>query len=80
MAGISKRGDPYLRTLLIHGARNLVRVPNPPQWIAQMLLRRPFNVVAVAVAHKLARIAWSIVVRGEPFDAQRAFGQRQVPA
>jgi transposase len=80
MAGISKRGDPYLRTLLIHGARNLVRVPNPAPWIADMLLRRPFNVVAVAVAHKLARIAWSIVVRGEPFDPDRAFGSRQVPA
>lgn len=80
MGGISKRGDPYLRTLLVHGARNLVRVPEPAPWIAQMLLRRPFNVVAVAVAHKLARIAWAIVVRGEPFDAQRAFGARRVPA
>lgn len=80
MGGISKRGDPYLRFLLIHGARNLVSVPNPAPWIAQMLLRRPFNVVAVAVAHKLARIAWSIVVRGEPFDPERAFGARQVPA
>jgi transposase len=80
MAGISKRGDPYLRTLLIHGARNLVRVPNPPQWIADMLVRRPSNVVAVAVAHKLARIAWSIVARGEKFDAVRAFGAKPVPA
>lgn len=80
MAGISKRGDPYLRTLLIHGARNLVRGPEQPQWIAEMLMRRPFNVVAVAVAHKLARIAWSIVVRGEPFDPERAFGPRHVPA
>lgn len=80
MAGISKRGDPYLRTLLIHGARNLVRTSNPAPWIAQMLLRRPFNVVAVAVAHKLARVAWSIVVRGEQFDPERAFGCRQVPA
>jgi transposase len=77
MGAISKRGDPYLRTLLIHGARNLVRVPQPPQWIADMLLRRPFNVVAVAVAHKLARIAWSIVARGEKFDPIRAFGPRQ---
>ena len=39
-----------------------------------MLVRRPFNVVAVAVAHKLARIAWSIVARGEKFDPVRAFG------
>lgn len=80
MGGISKRGDAYLRTLLIHGSRNLVRAPNPPKWIADMLLRRPFNVVAVAVAHKLARIAWSIVARGEKFDPVRAFGSRQVAA
>lgn len=80
IGGISKRGDPYLRTLLVHGARNLVRAPNPPQWIAEMLLRRPFNVVAVAVAHKLARIAWSIVARGEKFDPVRAFGLKTVPA
>ena len=80
MGGISKRGDPYLRTLLIHGARNLVRGPSQPQWIADMLLRRPFNVVAVAVAHKLARIAWSIVAKGEKFDQVRAFGPKPVPA
>ena len=80
MGGISKRADPYVRTLLIHGARNLVRTSAPAPWIAQMLLRRPFNVVAVAVAHKLARIAWAIVVRGERFDPERAFGSRQVPA
>jgi transposase len=80
MGGISKRGDPYLRTLLVHGARNLVRAPEPAPWIAQMLLRRPFNVVAVAVAHKLARIAWSIVARGEKFDSVRAFGARQAAA
>ena len=80
MGAISKRGDPYLRTLLIHGARNLVRGPDQPQWIADMLLRRPFNVVAVAVAHKLARIAWSIVARGEKFDPARAFGAKPVPA
>ena len=80
VGGISKRGDAYVRTLLVHGARNLVRVPEPAPWIAQMLLRRPFTVVAVAVAHKLARIAWAIVVRGETFDAERAFGARQVPA
>lgn len=73
MGGISKRGDAYLRTLLIHGARNLVRAPNPPRWIAQMLLRRPVNVVATAVAHKLARIAWVIAARGEKFDPARAF-------
>lgn len=80
MGPISKRGDPYLRTLLIHGARNLVRGPDQPPWIADMLARRPFNVVAVAVAHKLARIAWSIVSCGEKFDPVRAFGARPSPA
>jgi transposase len=74
MGKITKRGDAYLRTLLIHGARNLVRSPNPPRWIAEMLKRRPFNVVATAVAHKLARIAWSIAAHGGTFDAVRAFG------
>jgi transposase len=68
IGSISKRGDAYLRTLLIHGARNLVRAANPPQWIAQMLQRRPFNVVAVAVAHKLARIAWAMTARGSSYE------------
>lgn len=76
MGGISKRGDGYLRTLLIHGARNLVRVPQPPQWIAQMLLRRPFNVVVTAVAHKLARTAWAMAAHGRAYDA----GWRGEPA
>ena len=68
MGGISKRGDSYLRTLLIHGARNLVRVANPPEWIAQLLKRRPFNVVATAVAHKMARTAWAMVAHGSPYE------------
>lgn len=68
MGGISKRGDSYLRTLLIHGARNLVRVPEPPEWIAQMLKRRPFNVVATAVAHKLARMAWAMAAHGSEYS------------
>lgn len=68
MGRISKRGDSYLRTLLIHGARNLVRVANPPEWIAQMLKRRPFNVVTVAVAHKLARTAWAMVAHGRAYE------------
>ena len=46
MGPINKRGDAYLRTLLIHGARNLVRTAAPSQWIARMLERRPFSVVA----------------------------------
>ena len=68
VGSISKRGDPYLRTLLIHGARSLVRRTNPPEWIAQLLKRRPFNVVATAVAHKLARTAWAMVAHGQRYE------------
>lgn len=68
MGGISKRGDAYLRTLLIHGARNLVRCPEPAPWVAQLLQRRPFNVVATAVAHKLARTAWAMTAHGTAYE------------
>ncbi|NPC57027.1 IS110 family RNA-guided transposase [Caenimonas soli] len=68
IGGITKRGDAYLRTLLIHGARNLVRVANPPEWIAQLLQRRPFNVAATAVAHKLARTAWAMASHGSAYE------------
>lgn len=70
IAGISKRGDTYLRTLLINGARSLVRREHPEPWIAQLLQRRPFNVVVAAVAHKLARTAWAIVAHQREYDAQ----------
>ena len=68
IGGISKRGDAYLRTLLIHGARNLVRCATPAPWVAQLLQRRPFNVVATAVAHKLARTAWAMVAHGTAYQ------------
>jgi transposase len=70
ISGISKRGDSYLRTLLINGARSLVRREHPEPWIAQLLQRRPFNVVVVAVAYKLARTAWAIVAHQREYDAQ----------
>lgn len=70
LRGISKRGDGYLRTLLIHGARNLVRCAQPSAWIASLLARRPFNVVVTAVAHKLARIAWAMVAHGRSYEAR----------
>jgi transposase len=67
---ISKRGDPYLRKLLIHGARSVVsahrRKTNKgaepqSQWLDRLLERRPFNVVVVAVANKMARTIWALV-------------------
>lgn len=61
MGHLSKRGNPYLRTLLIHGARAVIEcAKHKPQWLEQLLTRRPHNVVAVALANKMARIAWAI--------------------
>jgi transposase len=68
---ISKRGDSYVRRLLIHGARAAVQRVRIGQvkgaWITDLLARRPFNVVTVALANKTARIAWAVMARGEPF-------------
>jgi transposase len=69
MGSLSKRGDPYLRTLLISGARSIVSKANAPEWVKQMLLRRPFNIVAVALANKMARTAWALIVKGRRFSA-----------
>ncbi|MBK6656487.1 IS110 family transposase [Zoogloea sp.] len=73
---ISKRGNAYLRTLLINGARALASREHPAPWIVALLGRRPFNVVVVAIAHKLARIAWALVAHGRAYE--RA-GKRQIP-
>lgn len=65
LLGISKRGDSYLRTLLIHGARAVVRIASKKSdanpWLAQVLERRPNNVAAVALANKNARIVWALM-------------------
>jgi transposase len=72
--GLSKRGDGYLRRQLIHGARALVwRSPGREgklwSWINGLRQRRPFNVAVAAVAHKLARIVWAMLRRGEAYRA-----------
>ena len=73
LGGISKRGDAYLRKLLIHGARASVhRVRShqvPGAWIAGLLARRPFNVATVALANKTARIAWAVMTNGSTYRA-----------
>ena len=77
LLGISKHGDKYLRTLLIHGARSVIRavqaqaVPSDnreDQWLRDLLARRHHNVVAVALAAKTARIAWALLAKGETFQ------------
>ena len=65
---ISKQGDQYLRRSLIVGAHSVLRraKENPLKypWLTQLLARRPFKVVAVALANKMARIAWALLAHG----------------
>ncbi len=70
LGGISKRGDKYLRTLLIHGARSVIRFSEIKTdkrnvWINELIARRNKNVATVALANKNARIIWSILAREE---------------
>jgi transposase len=66
--GISKRGDAYLRTLLVSGARAIVGRSTPTGWIERLLQRRHFNVVVTAVANKMARTVWAVLAKGIAFD------------
>ena len=73
LLGISKRGDPYLRTLLIHGARSVITQGSRPgrtlePWVQTLLRRRPKNVAIVALANKMARTAWALLAHGRSFD------------
>jgi len=68
LGSISKRGDPYLRTLLIHGARAvLFHAKVPTAWQKGIQERRPANVAAVAVASKMARTAWAVLAHGQAY-------------
>jgi transposase len=77
LGSISKAGDPYLRTLLIAGARSMLlsahRTKRPHRlqaWALEVEKRRGRNRAAVAIANKLARIIWAVATRGEPFMAR----------
>ncbi|AEA65649.1 IS110 family RNA-guided transposase [Burkholderia gladioli] len=68
--GISKRGDTYLRKLLIHGARSvLFHSKKPGSWLEQIRERRPMNVTVVAQANKMARTIWAIVAHDRPYES-----------
>ena len=70
MLGISKRGDRYLRTLLIHGARSvLTSAKVPPAWTVRLAERRPPNVVTVALANKTARTVWALLAHDRAYQA-----------
>ena len=74
LMGISKRGNQHLRSLLVHGARAVVRTaPDKAdlnnQWVNQLRERRGFNRATIAVANKNARIIWAVLRTGEPYRA-----------
>ena len=73
LGGISKQGDRYLRRLLVVGASAVLRHarahPDKHVWLTQLLARRPAKVAIVALANKMARIAWAVLRRGETYRA-----------
>lgn len=75
LLGISKRGDAYLRTLMVHGARSAVRVAPSKRtltdnWTNELSARRHMNVVSVARANKNARVAWALLAHKREYNAQ----------
>jgi len=75
LLGISKRGDAYLRTLLIHGARSVLwaarrRKELVDRWVQGLLERRHANVAAVAMANKIARIVWALLAKGRQYEPE----------
>jgi transposase len=73
LLGITKRGDAYLRCLLVHGARSAVRTAKDKEdrlsrWIINLQSRRQANVVAIAMANKMARMAWAMMTKGVDYD------------
>ena len=73
LLGMSKRGDTYLRTLLIHGARSVIyraaQKVESCSWINGVINRRNKNVAAVALANKNARIVWALLAHDRQYDA-----------
>ena len=71
LLGISKRGDTYLRTLMIHGARSVIyhaeKKAEPESWLRMLMLRRNKNIAAVGLANKNARIIWALLAHDRIF-------------
>ena len=73
--GISKRGDTYVRTLLIHGARSVMTHCQPrAPWLTALLSRRPMNVALVAQANKMARTIWALLAYRSDRDSLNLHG------
>ncbi|STB63679.1 IS110 family transposase [Chromobacterium violaceum] len=72
LGGISKRGDRYLRTLLMHGARSVILHQGKDKaspWLRDLLARRPFNVAVAALANKMARTIWALVAHQRRYES-----------
>ncbi|GAM72740.1 mobile element protein [Vibrio sp. JCM 19236] len=72
LLGMSKRGNKHLRTLFIHGARAVLSRPEKTgkvfgEWLINLRATKPFNVAVVALANKLARIAWAVLYHRQAF-------------
>jgi len=79
LLGISKRGDTYLRTLLIHGARAVrIHAKTPTKWLLDIGQRRPPNVVTVALANKMARTIWAVLAHERAYDKEHVSMRPQV--
>jgi len=77
LLGISKRGDKYLRSLLVHGARSVVKYAHNKDdalnvWVTRLIERRGKNKATVALANKLARIAWAVITTGKSYESHYA--------
>ncbi len=77
LLGISKRGDTYLRTLMVHGARSALRTAQSKedrlsQWAVRLAERSHVNVAAIALANKTARMAWAMLRNGTEYQPERA--------
>lgn len=74
LLGISKRGDTYLRTLFISGARAvLTRSTDPGPWATELCKRRPFNVAVVALANKMARTVWALLAHNRKYQRELVY-------
>ena len=76
IGSISKCGSRQLRTLLIVGATSILKLGKRglklPQWVGALMLRRPFKVVAVALANKIARTIWALLAKGGTYQTPYA--------
>ncbi|MBT2303989.1 transposase, partial [Variovorax paradoxus] len=72
LLGMSKRGDSYLRTLLIHGARSVIyraaQKADSCSWVNAVVQRRNKNIAAVALANKNARIVWALLAHDRRYE------------